>query len=188
MPKIVYAPILEQAGFLKRKAAAVVEQWVAQLDGAIQCWQFTVPISLVASDVVEFEFVGFENSGTYKRFFGSTDFVLGLDTGASGSEFRLNRIEYATLDSEAIGNGTLIPNRGKLVCSVTESRDINTLGSIGETRNIRAAIYNFKVIRNGTVIHEIRLNNKAQGATQLATVGNVNAFMANYTDAVWRKP
>ena len=35
--------------------------------------------------------------------------------------------------------------------------------------------------------NEIPLTNKAQGANQLATVGNINAFMPNYTEAVWKK-
>lgn len=44
-------------------------------------------------------------------------------------------------------------------------------------------IYDVKV--NSAIQVEIPLTNKAQGATQLATVGNVNATLVNYTEAVW---
>ena len=49
-------------------------------------------------------------------------------------------------------------------------------------------IYGFEFEINGVLTNKIPLTNKSQGATQLATVGNVNAFMPNYTEAVWRNP
>ena len=56
------------------------------------------------------------------------------------------------------------------------------------TRTSSGTIKMFRVRdSSGVVVNEIPLTNKSQGATQLATVGNVNAFMPNYTEAVWRK-
>ena len=46
-------------------------------------------------------------------------------------------------------------------------------------------VKDFQVEINGALTNQIPLTNKAQGATQLATVGNVNATMINYTGDEW---
>lgn len=183
----LYSPILAQAGFAKRKLASVIE-WVAELDGATQYWQLSEPINVQNGDAISFAFTGFENIGLYKRFFGSDDFILSLDTGADGDKFRSRSLTNAYLDGVEITTETLIPVAGAhdVNCISGATKQINTLLSLESSNLVKVAMYNFKVIRNGVVIHEIHLTNKAQGATQLATVGNVNAFMPNYTDAVWK--
>ena len=156
----LYSPILEQAGFLKRKAAVVVEQWVAQLDGAMQSWQLTAPISLVTAESLNFR---------VKAAFGTP---------------MLN-------DQPIDSNITPIPSGGDntIIAATVGAEALSYITSrAGSSLFLSLAVYNFRVIRSGVVIHEIPLTNKAQGATQLATVGNINAFMPNYTDAVWRKP
>lgn len=171
--------------------AADAEQWVAQLDGATQFWQLSESIHLLADDVVEFDFTGYENVGLYKRFIGSSNFVFSLDSGATGDNFRTRGILSSEIDgSDLVSDSTVIPLPGVHNVKVTPSSSytIESLLSLGNTNLTKAAMYNFRVIRNGVVIHEIPLTNKAQGATQLATVGDVNAFMPNYTNAVWRKP
>ncbi len=40
---------------------------------------------------------------------------------------------------------------------------------------------------SGVLINEIPLTNKAQGATQLPTAGNVSATMVNYSEDVWEE-
>ena len=46
-------------------------------------------------------------------------------------------------------------------------------------------LFDFEVERGGEIIYAIPLTNKSQGATQLATVGSVNATMINYTGDEW---
>ena len=198
MPKIVYAPILEQAGFLKRKAAVVVEQWVAQLDGATQYWQLSEPIDLIAGDVIEIGFVGDIIQDSYKSFIASTDSNLRVATGADPQKFDLANTNYNKTKVNGItiiNNTTLIPNSGMNILEFASYSNylikgfgarVNESGSA--ILHIALAFYNFRVKRNGVILNEIPLTNKAQGATQLATVGNINAFMPNYTEAVWRKP
>ena len=184
---ILHAPILEQAGFVESAKAAI--EYVAQSDGATQYWQLSEPINLMPNDVIQFGLAKFTNVGTFKRFFGSNDFTFSLDTGADGDKFRLRSITSATLNGANIASdATLIPTAGDnmIEAIVGATRSIPTLLSLGNTNLVSAAIHNFKVIRSGVVIHEIPLTNKAQGATQLATVGNVNAFMPNYTELVWK--
>ena len=43
-----------------------------------------------------------------------------------------------------------------------------------------------RIRRNGTIINEIPLTNRNQGSTQLATIGDVNAFMTDYAEDVWK--
>ena len=182
----LYSPILAQAGFAKRKAAVVVEQWVAQLDGAIQLWQFTEGLTLVNGYSLEFECVGSHEGG-----------VL-ISTASFGLQFRLINGIYEFFGCDAEING--IPATSgvttydgaditsfKLI--VTTARPLGTLLSKATSFLSASAMRNFRMKdAGGIVLNEIPLTNKAQGATQLATVGNVNAFMPNYTAAVWRKP
>ena len=189
----LYSPILEQAGFLKRKAAVVVEQWVAQLDGAMQSWQLTAPISLIANDIVELSFIGGQVSNAYAMFLESDSRNFYISVTAESLNFRV-KAAFGTpmLNDQPIdSNITPIPSGGDntIIAATVGAEALSYITSrAGSSLFLSLAVYNFRVIRNGVVIHEIPLTNKAQGATQLATVGNINAFMPNYTDAVWRKP
>ena len=213
MPKIVYAPILEQAGFLKRKTADVVEQWVAQLDTATQYWQLTAPIKLDAAGFV-FEFDYFVTPEDVINGLFSNDSGLGgfsaYERIASG---RLATFYYETMSGtlnstllgtiaagdiglkrfrfEKSGNNLTVSEDGKSTTATSnEFTDNFIVKFIGSAGSLKALSY-FKSIRVynslGVLTNEIPLTNKAQGATQLATVGNINAFMPNYTEAVWRK-
>lgn len=214
MPKIVYAPILEQAGFLKRKAADAVEQWVAQLDGAMQFWQLTAPIKLDAAGFV-FEFDYFVTPEDVINGLFSNDSGLGRFSAyeriASG---RLATFYYETVSGtlnstllgnvaegdiglktfrfEKIGNDLTVSAGGKSTTATSnEFADDFIVKFLGSASSLKAGGYfkNLRVYNSiGVLTNEIPLTNKAQGATQLATVGNVNAFMPNFTNAVWRKP
>jgi len=191
MPKIVYAPILEQAGFLKRKAADVVEQWVAQLDGVIQHWQLTSAIELQVGGRVEIELYRLNN---YFKLFDSTsdrfdvtvfngaiternDCIIYVN-GALTNQVQSSSVEYA-----------IVLEREASVQDETR-KEISIIGArFNSVEFLHGYVKNFRVYNSlGVLTNEIHLTNKAQGATQLATVGNVNAFMPNYTEAVWRKP
>lgn len=207
MPKIVYAPILEQAGFLKRKAAAVVEQWVAQLDGATQSWVLSDPIIIPASTDCSVSFTLKGSNDTYEGIFRSADgsdwfrliplsqgnnfqgnlagaFIGGVPYSAltvrNGQEraFKLRRVSgrfYIDVDDQTY---TLSVASGEFSISVLCEFGGGEFGGY---------IKEFEVEIGGVLTNSITLTNKAQGATQLATVGNVNAFMPNYTEAVWQR-
>lgn len=190
MPKIVYAPTLEQAGFLKRKAAVVVDQWVAQLDGVTQYWVLSEPINIEVDYTVGLMFIGGVISNQYARFYCLANNQMSVDSGIDSDKFRVSG-GVTSLNDSNIFSGDPIPLSGenKIETKLSVTGMIDSIGSYNNSRFINLPLYGF-VIKNaaGVVIHEIPLTNKAQGATQLATVGNINAFMPNYTEAVWRKP
>lgn len=194
----LYSPILEQAGFIKRKAADVVEQWVAKLDGIGQAWVFDTPIEYEVGDIIEIEFKGGTVSNAYARFIAFTSNVMYLAANGDKNAFDNSNTDFALTKingNSIVKNSTPIPTGGYNLLQVGSYVE-GKIGGIGagvsEAGNtslrLNLAFYNFRHIRNGAVLHEIPLTNKAQGATQLATVGDINAFMPNYTDAVWRKP
>jgi len=177
MPKIVYAPILEQAGFLKRKTADVVEQWVAQLDGATQYWQLSEPIIIPAN--VNYE-IGFYASRALND--SSLLYIFGYSLGDVQAQHRL-----------ALSSG--VPQMAYGMGFVAKEFNFNGDGQFTLTHNGTSKVTfidfntsDFYVKVGGVEVLRIPLTNKSQGATQLATVGNVNATMINYTEAVWRKP
>jgi len=166
--------------------------YVAQLDGATQSWQLTSPITLIANDVVELSFVGGQVSNAFAMFLESDSRNLYLSTTADSLNFRVKAaFGTPTLNSQLIDNNvTPIPSSGNnTISAATVGEEIMSYvtSRSGSSLFLNLAVYNFRVIRSGAVIHEIPLNNKPQGATQLATVGNVNAFMPNYTEAVWKE-
>lgn len=163
--------------------------YVARLAGT-QYWQLSAPISLQMGDIISFGVLGFQNTGTFKRFFGSNDFTFSLDTGGDGDKFRLKSVLSATINGvPIISDLTLIPEAGlnSVSLEVGTTTAIETLLSLGSSNLLKAAIYDFKVVRGDIVIHEIPLTNEAQGATQLATAGNVNATMVGYIPDVWEQ-
>ncbi|TMP48709.1 hypothetical protein [Pseudoalteromonas sp. S1688] len=195
MPKIVYAPILEQAGFLKRKAAVVVEQWVAQLDGATQYWQLSEEISVPDGGSIELDLM-YDSANQSE-----VEYVLTSELNTDTSLFFTSR-EVLSVGPSGYIPGILVDGVSAVTLPYDDTfHTIKCIASGGLTKvGILASRFNYtrtssgtiKMFRvrdsNGVVVNEIPLTNKAQGATQLATVGNVNAFMPNYTDAVWRKP
>lgn len=186
---ILHAPILEQAGFVSG-ALEPVKNYVARSDGVSQYWELSEPVNILPNDVIRFGLSKFTDVGAFRRFFGSSDFTFSLDSGADGDKFRLRRVTDGLINGETITSDvTLIPTTGSNDVEVVsgEIRSISTLLSLGTTNLASAAMYEFRVIRNGTVIHEIPLTNRSQGATQLATVGNVNATMVGYNPDVWEE-
>lgn len=169
--------------------------YVAQLDGVTQYWQLSEPLEFNVGDTLEFGFIGrnFENS--YRSFIASTDVNLRVSTGADPQKFDIASTLGAKINGvEIVNNQTDIPQYGLNTLEFKSFANYFFKGfgarvasSGSAILHLNAAIYNFRVIRDGVIINEIPLTNKAQGATQLATVGNINAFMTNYTEAVWKE-
>ena len=208
MPKIVYAPILEQAGFLKRKAAVVVEQWVAQLDGALQHWSFSELVRPARTFTIKFKVKQSQTSGI--RVFigddlgGSTRFYIGSDQGqlliGNGADRSIvsgvsitDSFKQITWEVSDDYFKVYVDNVIAYSSINNNPRDVS-FGSLSQpgSYKVEGVIYDFLLYSGAgnekVLTNAIPLTKKAQGATQLATVGNVNAFMPNYTEAVWRKP
>lgn len=167
--------------------------WVAQLDGATQYWQLSEEIPLPIGYSYEID-VLYESSNQssgdylatgegdtfYPLFFVNREF---LSTGSSGN------LEDPIVD----GIDNMLPYDNEFhTVMIKSNSSIAGLGILGARFNyVRNCSGIIKMLRvkdqNGTVVNEIPLTNKDQGATQLATVGAVNATMANYTEAVWKK-
>ena len=194
MPKIVYAPILEQAGFLKRKAAVVVEQWVAQLDGAMQSWTFSEEIPLISGDQIKFSILTNDapqaGIAIIFSYLGNYRTLLRVDDGVFVTGFG-EVTEKGQVVTELATDGKVHTYTLSIITSSTPAIYYigAQYGGAKLIRHLSNAVFDIVITRPSVgVILDLPLTNKAQGATQLATVGNINAFMPNYTDAVWRKP
>lgn len=170
------------------------EQWAAKLDGATKCWQLSgeMPVPSGGSgeldlmydstnqSEIEYVLTGESNSDT-SLFFTSRE---ALKAGSSGyiSDVLVDGVSTVELPYDSTFH--------TIKCIISGS--LSSVGILGArfdyTRSSSAAIKGFRVRdENGSVINEIPLTNKAQGATQLATVGNVNATMINYTGDEWEQ-
>ncbi|MDN3394580.1 MULTISPECIES: hypothetical protein [unclassified Pseudoalteromonas] len=186
----LYSPILEQAGFLKPKAADA-EQYVAQSDGATQYWRLSEPVQFPLGYKVE---ITFSKANDYFKIFDSN--ANRFDVTQFNGEVTL-RNDTNIYVNGSLSNLTPATNTEYVVkfdrTAENTDQSLKEISFIGARFNgveiLSGYVKNFRVYNElDIVIHEIPLTNKAQGATQLATVGNINAFMPNYTDAVWRKP
>ena len=186
------SPTLEQAGFVKSKIAIAIK-WVARLDGVSQYWHLSEAIEVSPSEYITFKIIvdASAQNGQYKRFIASEDFNFSLDTGASGGKFRLAGCN-ATIDGSPMASEvTEIPADGRSHEIVVRPSAVGRVEVIGALlavsgRSIDASILDFCIYgENEALIHKIPLTNKSQGATQLATVGSVNATMVNFTPDVW---
>ena len=168
-----------------------VKNYVAQLDGT-QYWQLSGEIPLPigysyemdvlyeASNLSENDYLATGEGDTNSPlFFINREF---LDTGSAG------RLSTPSVD----GGDNKLPYDGVFhtvsVISINNSASVGILGArFDYTRNSSGVISMFRVRNSsGVVINEIPLTNKTQGATQIATVGSVNATMVGYDDNVWR--
>jgi hypothetical protein len=168
--------------------------YVAQLDGAMQSWQLTSPIQLQSGWKVKYKFRCDGGTGNVVYLHGnsSTSSSLSAYVVPSTGQLSLFGSINEKLNGDAFANNSIIQLgvEYELEFEVSSTKDVSSLFKLQNIEKYTAGyVYDLEVTdENGVVIHEIPLTNKAQGATQLATVGSVNAFMPNYTEAVWRKP
>ena len=191
---ILHAPILEQAGF-SLGSSSVVKNYVYRLNGINQYIQFSDSVEFKVGDTLELGFVGGAVSGSYRSFVSSTDSSLRVSSGGDPQVFDIASTSDAKVNGVTIiNNQTLIPTSGMNYLEFKSFSDylirgvgarVDFAGSASLYINL--PIYNFKVIRGGTVIHEIPLTNKAQGATQLPTIGSVSATIVGYNENDWEE-
>lgn len=207
----ISSPLLKQAGFVRSKLAVVgdVFGWVAELDGLSQSWQLSVPIVINGeSDFrISFKMIGtneiyeglFENSNDDHAWMRlqppEQEFsIQGYDGQSYIAAARYSHYDLRNGESRLLSfvrtDGKLYVgiDDGDLVYSRTTS-EVWAFDRLGKYLNTTfgGVIYGFEVEIDGIVTNAIPLTNKAQGATQLPTVGDISAFMPNYTAAVWKK-
>lgn len=201
---ILHAPILEQAGFIE--SALPIIEYVGQLDGATQLWQLTAPITIPENTdcAIRFKINGARDN--YEGLFRSADSSDWLrltpesQTNNIQGSFNGSFVGGAPYSSVTVRNGqersfALRREAGRFYVDIDEQSF--TLSLINNQFSIDVLcefgggyfagyISDFEVEIDGVITNSIPLTNKAQGATQLATVGSVNAFMPNYTELVWK--
>jgi len=186
---ILHAPILEQAGFVK-SALEPVKSYAYRLDGVDQYFQLSEPINLLVNDEITFQTARDAGPAATKQWF------------ASGTGLRIN--VQANNKIEEVGgdlylDGVLVQNyitefpvdglehNIKYDITSTDVSLVNLGASITGFELLSGYVRKLVVKRNGTVINEIPLTNKAQGATQLPTVGSVSAAIVGYNENDWEE-
>ena len=168
---------------------------VARLDGATKYWQLSESISLIAGDKVRLKYqAGTTASTSIKAIYSrDTNYYPMVGLGSDG-KYSVNSGSL-NIDGVDYVGGNQAPIDGNIHTiehSITASAETSLLGagwiSFADKTTLwhfDSVLFDFEVERGGEIIHSIPLTNKSQGATQLATVGNVNATMANYTGDEW---
>lgn len=193
-------------GLLKPLAPAI--NYVARLNGTDQYWQLSEEIN--AGSNFDFSIsTQIETSGP--------SMITGANNSSAGCFFHnegrflirdTNSVTYTSINTFPVNDGSIFDVRvlvvnGDLffyVDGVLQALNRSNDGTFSGlfihriARRTEAAFYNKGVMygfllkdTSGNVLNEIPLTNKAQGATQLAAVGSVNATMVNYDESVWEQ-
>lgn len=189
--KITDAKIMGGFSYIIGEETPPQEEWVAKLNGSTQSWQLTSPIQLIADDVVELGFIGGTVSTPFAMFFESESRNFYISTTSDTLSFRVKAtFGTPTLNGQLIDNNvTPIPPSGEnVITAATVGGEVLSYiaSRSGSSLFLNLAVYDFRIRRNGTIINEIPLTNRNQGSTQLATIGDVNAFMTDYAEDVWK--
>lgn len=172
-------------------------EWVAQLDGATKHWQLSESIPLTSGDIVRlsvnvsaligsFQYVIDDASGSFNRLF-----LIINDNGSISfrdaiiNSLKIDGFQYASGSTPPIYDGEF----HEIEIAIKSNSNLSVLGSrFNFIEFFGGAIKDLEVFKGGVLTNQIPLTNKAQGATQLDTVGNTNATMINYTGDEWEKP
>lgn len=180
--------ILKQAGFIKiHNPFGLLKEYLPYLDGVSQYWQLSEDIPVSVGDSIEIVFKG---TGTiqsaYAKFVEASNYRVGVDAGPNGTGFRV-RYATATLDGEGIDFQDPIPSEGLHTLAIYPAEDttISTLGSRGGGELTSLPLYRLRIIKQGNIVTEIPLNDRASGAIQMPSKGGVHATLVNYTPEVW---
>lgn len=182
-------PTLDDVSF---GTASGVKNYVYRLDGLTKYFQLSEPINLLANDLVELSFIGGSVTNSFAMFLESDSKNFYLSVTSDKVAFRIKATFGTPMlnGDEIVSNVTPVPSSGKNTISAetVNSEVLSVIGArTGGTLLMNLPIYNFKVIRSSTVIHEIPLTNKAQGANQLPTIGSVSATIVGYNENDWEE-
>lgn len=173
--------------------------YIAHLDGVTQAWSLTEDFQGAVGDIVKFKYIGpRDTSGDYAllgrgRNYAGISIYRSRDGGvveSNGGSLSVDGIAHVA--------PSLYPKNGNEVHNVefelTSNISISTLLAVHANRDLGTKTWRFpggmfdlEIIRGGSTILKIPMTNRAQGGTQLASVGGINAVMDNYSEAVWEK-
>jgi len=188
-------------------------EYVARLDGATKYWQLTSPLVAAANEDFTlkikadrgdrtagcFLMTSMDGSSYGINIYSTGDYSIGEGRlaifGLDNSPLIDGLSSFTDLDIEVkrvSGDWTLTVNGiSDTKTPTSEPPAIATSTDTNLGRRVSGSFYSDGYISdleyyiNGILVNKIPLTNKAQGATQLATVGAVNATMINYTGDEW---
>jgi len=195
-------PTLEKVAFGALSGAV---QYVARLDGVTKSWQLSAPITIPASTDCAIRFKINGSRDNYEGIFRSADssdwlrLIPESQTNNIQGNLAGSFIGGAPYSSIVVRNGqersfTLRREAGRFYVDIDEQSFTLSLVSGQFLIDVLCEfgggyfagyISDFEVEIGGVLTNQITLTNKAQGATQLATVGSINATMLNYTGDEW---
>ncbi len=169
--------------------------YVARLDGVSQYWRFSEAIGMPIGYSLSFELYRPISSS------GRDDYLLSNESDTStalvyggGERIFVGSSGYLqNLQIDGDGNSNFLPPDDSFHnVSVESNNNLTSVINIGARFNIERLLLGFVkniIVRdsNGVIVNEIPLTNRAQGATQLPTVGNVSATMIGYTGDEWEE-
>lgn len=194
MAGILYAPILQQAGFLGGSEAPPQASYIALTDGVTQGWLLSSPIVASEGYTIDVKVkCAIDDSRTIALFSGEGTAYLPPNSSEAQVRYRRsgNYIAQVSVDGAEAVNSYNYPFDGlehsiRFYVNSEVTIEAISYDIYNNSRELPAAVYDLVVMNSlGVVVNEIPLTNKEQGATQLATVGDVNATMLNYTATVW---
>ena len=179
--------------WLEAVKSTPVANYVARLDGATQYWLLSSPIDAPLGGRIEIDINYLANSTA------DDDYLFCSSTNTTTAMFQTGLSEYGVGSSGQLSGDFTVDGvrtnavpydnvfRTISVDSTGFDTEIAVIGArFNFIRTTEAALKNFRVYdASGVLINEITLTNREQGATQLATIGSINAFMPNYTPDVW---
>ena len=190
---ILHAPILEQAGF-SLGSSSVVKSYVYRLDGLTNYFQLSEEIPVPDGGSIELDLMYDSENQSVDEYVltseGSSDTALFFTSREVVQEGASGYISDALVDGEVTD---ILPYDNAFhAIKCIASGGLAKVGILGArfnyTRTSSGIIKLFRVRdSSGTIIHEIPLTNKAQGATQLPTIGSVSATIINYTESGWEE-
>jgi len=184
--------VTDSIGAVVTSSAAVlgVTSYAFKLDGLSQYFSMNTTVNLAAGDKTLFKFKAAPSTGSTRVLFcnaENTDIFKVYLLGGTTLKGVLNK-HTTKLDGVVIGDDYIMPADGAIhEIEFTHLNDGN-IKIIGATPVPSAfsnqSFFDLRFNRDAGNI-TIPLNNKSQGATQLATVGSITANIINYNPAGW---
>lgn len=167
--------------------------WMAVSDGVTKYWTLTEAIPIPVGGTIEFDLFrptdslgmseyilsGESDTDTSCYYNGQSSLFLGV------SGYLTNLTVDGLVDNISPADGTF---HKISVESTNIAANLKNLGCRFSFERVLLGAFKNLTVKDsdGTILNQIPLTNKNEGSTQIATVGNVNAIMANYTGDEWR--
>ena len=198
---LLHAPILEQAGF-SLGSSNIVKNYIYKLDGSNKYINFSDPLLLTSDCEISLDVILGINNTTQVIYGGGSSperFYIGTENGNWLVGNGTDRVDTMSPADIGVINKTVLSLSGGVfklaVNSVvvyeqtikySTAKDLDGISTLSGFRLLGSS-FNFTLSKNGAVTNSITLTNKAQGATQLPTVGSVSATIVGYNENDWEE-